>query len=283
MKATIFLIFFFLTTISLAQQNNKVQVFCDKGICILANDISYASIGNPGIYCKALSTTEQMIAKGINAIDINNNVLMVEAVAEININIKSLTHKWSGGIVYISAKNGNIEPDLKVYQKQKSDSFWKETNLKVFIAKNGKRYLFKAPQKEGSYLFCLGKPTKTTFNNEGGITEDSYRTVYISTYKAFNFKNIKVSYKGNALSYSAKVNDTLTAFTYPSRRPSKQMVFEGYYDDKGEEVKLTVPLRKCKYRRARNRDETYYITEESLNLSTKKKKKGVWEWVKKTF
>ncbi|MFL9838151.1 hypothetical protein ABS768_11620 [Flavobacterium sp. ST-75] len=287
MKAITLLIFLLFTTISLAQADGKpkreIQRFGDYEVWIIANNSGYTQIPNPGIYCKSHTSAKEMIAKGVNAIDKNNNILTVKAIAEINIDIKSLTYNWFGGIVYVSAKGSNREPDLKVYQKHKSDSLWKETNLKVFFSKEGNNYLFKAPRKEGHYLFCLGKPAKTTFNKDEGITAGSYKTVYISTCRAFNFKDLKVSYKGNSLSYSAKINDTLTAFTYPARRPCKEMVFEGYYDNNGEEVKLTVPLRKCKYRRARNRDETFYITEESLNPNTEKKKKSVWQWVKKTF
>ncbi|PZR16242.1 MAG: hypothetical protein DI539_17720 [Flavobacterium psychrophilum] len=257
--------------------------FCSEDICILPHHLGsqsdYPEDYNPGINIRTFSTPAHRISAGINTIDDKNTVLMIAGVAYICIDTKPGV--WQGGTVVVPFK-GPIEPDLKVYQKNK-DNVWKETDILV-TAFDGKNYAFTIPQESGCLSFCLGKPAKIKRQKNGDIQANSYKTVYIGTHKSFNFKDVNVVGKQNSLSYSAKLNDSLMAFTLPAHLSAKQMVFNGLYDENGSEKILTVSLAKCKYSKDKDGNDNYLITEESLiNKAPVKKKKGFWQWLKDLF
>lgn len=235
---------------------------------------------NPTITVKTYTTTKQKISKNINALDSNNNILKAVAIADICID-----EYWVAleGYEVLIRTNGKQDPGLKVYLKK--DDIWEETNILVKYRdhKYGKYYSFQVEEQTGCFSFCLGKPAKIKRQKDGSIQPDSYKPVYISTYKPFNFEDISVKAKKSALFYSAKLNDTLMAFTLPAKQSAGLMVFEGYYTENGVAKQLTVPLRKCGFTRDKSGNEWYYITEESLLQKEPEKKKGFWQWLKNLF
>lgn len=292
------------THLSLPQEKQRSAVLVKMILC--GTDMEgYKTEGDQGIYAegylvsyyKSTDTTSnddrdyikvtayrnarQMIAGQKNAVDAKGNVLKVLAIVNLCVN-----NGWmapNGYKVHISSWNKNPEKDYKVYLNTGAAGMpeqWVETDVKVTIS-NG-WYLFNLPNSTGCSTICFGKPTVSVKRGKP-IKPETHKAVYISTYKPYDFVDVNAGSRAGSLSYSAKINDTLIAFTLPAMRSAKGMLFEGVYKESGKETTLSIPLKDCIVSKDADGNEYYYICEACAAEKPAQRKKGFWAWVKRTL
>ena len=241
-----------------------------------------SSTDNYGSYLKVTPyvTAKQMIAGQKNGIDTTGTILRVATIATICVN-----DGWvapGGYKVYVPVRI-NPEKDLKVYLNDaapKQPERWKPTDIKIAI--KGGYYVFYLNSLTGCTTICLGKPTVPLFVNKP-VKDNSYKVIYIAAHKPFNFTDVTAGSKTTQLKYSAKINDTVIAFTIPAKLSAKHMLFEGFYMEVGKQSQITVPLKDCVFTKDTNGNEHYYICKECIKVNGSARKKGFWAWVKRTL
>jgi len=221
-----------------------------------------------------------MLAGKKNGIDANNNILKVVAIASVCVN-----EGWvspAGYEVFVPITK-NPENDIILYLNNApygQPEQWKKTDIKVSIKKGC--YSFKIDRKLGCITFCLGKPTVPVLKNKL-VKAGAYKVVYISTYKPYDFTNVTAGTKTTGLSYTAKINDTLMAFTIPAQLSARQMKFYGTHIEDRKSAEITIPLNKCIFTKDADGNEHYYICKECVAEKTVARKKGFWAWVRRTL
>jgi hypothetical protein len=136
-------------------------------------------------------------------------------------------------------------------------------------------------QSQSKFRFCIVKPRLTN-----GKPHRTYKVVYIATNKPFDFDAVSVGTRRRSLSFAAKLNDTLYAFTAPVTLNARGMKFSGRYNGARANENLDIPLRQCIYSSDANKDQVFYICdgcEKAPPKSSAKKKKGFWGWVQRIF
>lgn len=213
--------------------------------------------------------TRHKIANGINAIDSSGTAINAVGIAKVCVD-----DEWAapnGYRVYVPSLT-YFDNHLKLYTRRDTGDPWKETSVKIDV--DGHYYIFDLEEQKGCIYFCLGKAAKKT-KKQDNVIEKIYKTVYISTYRPFKFKDVAVQGKHGSLLYAAIINDTVMAFTTKVKSTAMHMVFEGTYDDGGTEKKVSVPMSKFRFSRNRDGNDYYYMTKESLE--PEKKKRTFWQ------
>jgi hypothetical protein len=161
---------------------------------------------------------------------------------------------------------------------------WKDTDVKISIDSTGKYYEFRVPvSTSGNTRINLDKPCgfaddkRFAANNGQPIR---YKTIYLSTLENYNFYNVGIGSKNNQVRFSAKINDTLYAFTVPYKAKTQRLSFSGWQN--GQEKALTFRLARCKFKQDKQNNVYYTMTNRTLQ-EPQKRKTGFWAWVSRQF
>lgn len=222
------------------------------------------------------STT--MLAGNMNAIDVNNNIL------------------WTCGMMEICFEKKDIDPSGKFYtvkvplnEKRKINRSvsiwltikgadgvlrWENTAVKITSDPEGKYYIFNLP---------IGTETCVKINLDIKCENDSEcKVVHIATSKPYNFHKLTITDGKNSLSFSAKVNDTLYAFTTDGDGTIdlRKMVFTGVYSKNNKPRSIRARLIKMKYTSDQyGLAHCYYLDKKARP----EEEKGFWAWVRRQF
>lgn len=161
---------------------------------------------------------------------------------------------------------------------------WKDTDIKIEIDSTGTYYEFRVPvSASGNTRINLDKPCGITNDNRFAAKNSQpirYKTIYLSTLEAYNFYNVGIGSKKDQISFSAKINDTLYAFTVPYKTKTQGLSFSGWQN--GHEKALTFRLARCKFKQDKQNNVYYTMTDRTLHES-QKRKTGLWAWFSRLF
>jgi hypothetical protein len=219
-----------------------------------------------------------MLAGNMNAIDVNNNVL------------------WTCGMMEICFDKEDLDPSGKFYtvkvplnQKRKINRtmsiwlairgkagslLWQNTSIHITSDPEGKYYIFNVP---------IGTERCVKINLDVKCANDSEcKVIHIATSKPYNFYNMSIMDGKNSLSFSAKVNDTLYAFTTDGdgNTDLRRMVFTGVYSKNNKPRTIKARLIKMKYTSDQyGLAHCYYLDRKTRPIE----EKGFWAWIRRQF
>jgi len=222
-------------------------------------------------------SARSMIAGGMYCLDVDGNILQTAGMIEIC--RKDLKLDVSGAFytVMLPRKQGRIiNTSMTVWAQVKSNNGtlrWENTPITITTDPTNKYYIFKFPVGiENCIKINLDMPC---------VNGNDCKIVYIATAKPYDFYNVSVTNPKSSLSFSAKVNDTLWAFTAGSRMQVRNMTFTGNYKEAGKEKKLKVILSNAKHTPDEDGNEHYYICEDCRVEN--ESGKGFFNWIKNLF
>ena len=227
-------------------------------------------------------TSGRMISGEIYAVDDDENILETGGMLEICLSGKAI-QKLNGEPYTIKIPvNGIPAENMNVWvtttNKDKKIR-WKATDLP--ISTDGKYYILTLPPTPGCTKINVDRPT---YNPDIPSTFYNNKVVYIATSEKYNFVGVTLRGMGKYFPFSAKVNDTLWAFTAPCDTPTERLTFIGDYpleEGKKYSKKISIPLKRCLYSEYINESDLYYVCPDCLEK--KKAKKGFWQWIKNLF
>ncbi len=242
-----------------------------QGTIVIAN-VPKGSSG--AIKVREFFTPESMIAGGMYCMTMDDRVLQTDGMIEICRNETEMDPSGEFYTVKIPAKNrAMINTLMTVWLSvRKSDGSlrWENTTIEITSDPEKKYYVFKVPVgTEGCIKINMDMPC---------VRENGCKVVYIATDKPYDFTNVSVGAKEmGTLYFSAKVNDTLWAFTGSRGAKEGNMVFTGSYNEYGKEKTLTVALKDMKHTyNRRPRSHVYYIYDPT-------ERSGFWAWLRRQF
>lgn len=183
--------------------------------------------------------------------------------------------------------SGQPDPNMSIWTPGDENSGnvrWKDTDTKIEIDPTGKYYVFRVPvSKSGSTRVNLDMPCQYEPQKPRNAFKNSrkavYKTVYVATSKPYKFYDVSagVSEKKSNMGFSAKINDTLYAFTVERRIKTKDLKFFGW--EQGSNKVLSFSLKRCDYSLDNKKNEHYAMNKHTLD----KEKTGFWAWLGRLF
>ncbi|AWH84566.1 hypothetical protein HYN59_05280 [Flavobacterium album] len=263
-------------TPSVAGCNFEQQEFTGPEGTVVIASVAKGSAGAVTVSEYYNSTT--MLAGNMNAVDVNNNVL------------------WTCGMMEICFNKGDLDPSGKFYTvkvplngKRKINRAmsiwltirgedgvlrWENTSIQITSDTERKYYMFNLP---------VGTENCVKINLDASCVNDSEcRVIHIVTSRPYNFHKLTVTDGKNSLSFSAKINDTLYAFTTDGdgNINLRNMIFTGVYSKSNKARTIRARLRKMKYTSDKyGLAHCYYLDKKARPVE----EKGFWAWVRRQF
>jgi len=257
----------------------------ENGVIVKAGNFR-ARTGNPDRPVITTSfSSEEMIKNNRYGVDVNGNVLKSWGMIDIKGGESD-----DGMFTVMVPITGTPDPNMSIWlpgDEYTDNVKWKDTNIAIEIDPTGKYYVFKVPVSASGNtrvnldMPCGFRPEKPRNNFKNGKAV-VYKTVYISTDKPYDFYRVHSAYKeksGFSMSFSAKINDTLYAFTVAQRIHTKGMQFFGWEKASGKIVAFR--LNRCDFRQDKAKNDYYAMNENTLAVP--KKKTGLWAWFSRLF
>lgn len=225
--------------------------------------------------------SQVMLAENLFAIDSLGNILDTGHITEVTGKIGDC-HTYLDVTVPFKG-SGNPGPEIWIpkYRADGSSYFAKSDYNVLTLERHCEFILFDAAGgAENKFRFCMIKPTL-----RNGKPQKTHKVIYIATHKPFDFETVSVGTRRLALSFAAKVNDTLYAFTAPVRLNARGMRFRGTNSTQPAE-NLEMSLRNCIYSSDSDKNQLFYVCEGCEQAPTKnpvKTRKGFFAWFRRVF
>ncbi|RYD94682.1 MAG: OmpA family protein [Sphingobacteriales bacterium] len=230
-------------------------------------------------------SAEEMIANNRFGVDTTGNILKSWGMIDIKGGQSD-----DGFYTLMVPITGTPDPDMSIWLPgdENADSVkWKDTDTQITIDPTGKYYVFRVPvSASGNTRVNLDKPcgnfaySGNRFKVKNG-KRVVYKTVYVATDKPYAFFKVNSGHKNYSMGFSAKINDTLYAFTLPKHLMSRGMSFSGW--ENGQEKPLTFRLSRCTYTKDANKNDYYAMNENTLKDKPKAQKTGFFAWIARQF
>jgi hypothetical protein len=236
-------------------------------------------LGRPGVTTSF--SAEEMLKNNRYGLDVNGNVL--KSWGMIDIDGGGSDDGYYTVMVPIS---GKPDPNMSIWlpgDDNASNVRWKDTDIEIEIDPTGRYYVFRVPVSASGNtrvnldMPCYYEPETPRYAFKNG-RKVVYKTVYVATNQPYNFYNVRAGFtqKTGNMGFSAKINDTLYAFTVDKRIKTKDMKFYGW--QQGSNKLLSFSFKRCDFS-TKNRHEFYAMNNHTLD----KEKKGFWAWLGRLF
>jgi len=255
----------------------------ENGVIVKAGNFR-ARTGNPQRPVIITSfSSEEMIRNNRYGVDVNDNVLKSWGMIDIKGGESD-----DGFFTVMVPITGTPDPNMSVWLpgNEYSDTIkWKDTDINIEIDPTGKYYVFKVPvSASGNTRLNLDMPCGYTPEKPRNAIKNGkpivYKTVYVATDKPYAFYKVYSGSKSYSMGFSAKINDTLYAFTIPKTLSSRGMEFSGWQN--GEEKPLKFRLSRCTYTKDISKNDYYAMNGDTLK-DKPKVKKGFFAWIARQF
>jgi OmpA family len=220
-------------------------------------------------------TAEEMLANERFGLDTDGNI--IKSWGMLDIKGQSDDGYYTVEVPY----DGEPDPDITLWLPGEEDSNtvrWKNTGNEVRIDRKKKCYVLRVPVSATGNTRCnLDKRVNYATTRRGSVR---YKTVYVTMDKAYSFYNVKIGYPKGGVAFSARVNDSVYAFTVPYKNVTRGMTFYGW--ENGEEKPFTFRLARCKMTQDDDKNVYYAMTDKTLQDPIKRKT-GFWAWLSRQF
>lgn len=229
-------------------------------------------------------SAENMMNEGINAIDVDGNVLKSDGMFQICDQEKRLNETGEFYLVKMPSRSEQvIDTKMTVWldiEDEIGTVLWKQTEIEITTDETKKFYLLKVP-KTSKKCIRINLDKICIFKN-------NCETFYVATFKNFNFKDIRIP----EASFSAKINDSLFVFTKDLNKSILKSTLYGKIEMNDKETNIHFNIKDCKLIRKKNKPKEYFLEEKSPYTIGNKKyneilkskpKKGFFTWLKSLF
>lgn len=243
------------------------------------------ALSGKDINLKSFCNAWQMIKEEVYAVDTDNNILQTGGMFSVDLSDTALEVLAGRPLTVKVPVKGKPVEDMTIWVGEEVNGVvrWKNIKVPVALSKDKKSYILKVPPQKGRRYYNADKPTRGMLASQNG--KNYNKIVYVATNKAYDFRAVGLKNSRYNLSFSARVNDTLWAFTAPEGTNVRAHLFTGVTGEDviGKRTTLKVVLNKCVYSTDANGNDWFYICPDCVKKSHIVKEKGFWIWVKRTL
>ncbi len=221
---------------------------------------------------------KKMIENGMYAVDVDDNILRTAGMIEVCSDAQEANPDGKPLTVKIPiADKGTIVMKINVWVAELENGAvrWRSTPIDLTMDTEKKYYVFEVPVPPGSCLKINLDMSCTAANN--------CKIIHVMTHEPYDFFDIGIADEKESLTFAAKVNDTLWAFTTTADVKPNSMVFTGMFKDRdGNQKTIQMPLMKMKYTSGKyGLAHCFHITKKVRPLEDQGK--GFWAWLRRQF